>query len=180
VTDAAAAGQLEESAGRAYQAKRWAEAADGFGAAGWVYAADGDDINAAEMANNACVALLQAGEAKRALDVVQGTPEQFDRLGDPQRAAQAVGNLASALDACGRIDEAEQAYIGAADRFKALGETEARADTLKALSQLQLKRGRALDALSSMQQGLEGSQKLSLRERFLRWLARIPFRLLGG
>lgn len=172
--------QLEDSASKAYKLQRWAEAADGFAAAGAAHAAAGDELKAAEMGNNACVAFIRAGDPKQALRVVNGTAETFERLGDSKRAAQALGNLASALEASGQIEEAQRAYTGAAQRFKDLGEEDARADTLKALSQMQLKRGRAIDALASMQQGLEGGRKLSLRERFLRWLARIPMRILGG
>jgi len=175
-----AAKQLEDSAGKAYQSARWAKSAEGFSAAGDAYTADGDELKATEMANNACVAYLRAGDTARALQAVEGTADTFERLGEPKRAAQALGNLASALEASGRVEEAERAYIGAAERFKSLGDADARADTLKALSQMQLKRGRAIDALTSMQHGLEGGQKLSLRERFLRWLARIPMRLMGG
>lgn len=172
--------QLEDSAGRAYQTERWAEAAEGFSAAGGAYANDGNQLKAAEMANNACVAYLRGGDAARALQAVDGTADTFERLGEPKRAAQALGNLASALEASGRVEEAERTYSGAADKFKTLGDADARADTLKALSQMQLKRGRAIDALTSMQHGLEGSRKLSLKERLLRWLARIPMRLMGG
>jgi tetratricopeptide (TPR) repeat protein len=172
--------QLEEAALKAYQSQQWIPAAEGFAAAGKAYATSGDEHKSAEMGNNACVAFLQSGQGMQALEAVEGTFDVFERLDDPERAAQALGNLASALDACGRHEEAEQAYSRAAERFKDLGKADAHADTLKALSQLQLKRGRAMDALSSMQRGLEDSPKLSLRERFLRWLARIPMRLLGG
>lgn len=180
MSDAPSAEELENSALSAYKSEQWGDAAQGFVAARAAYSDLGDELKAAEMGNNACVAFIQAGDPVLALETVDGTAQTFDRLGDPKRAAQAVGNQASALEATGRIDEAERAYVAAADRFKKLGEADARADTLKALSQLQLKRGRAVDALASMQQGLEGGQKLSLRERFLRWLARIPMRILGG
>lgn len=180
MNSSASAEQLEDSAGKAYQAEHWTEAAEEFSAAGDAYAADGNQLKAAEMANNACVAHLRAGDSARALEAVEGTADTFERLGELKRAALALGNLASALEASGRVEEAEHAYSGAAEKFKDLGEADARADTLKALSQMQLKRGRAIDALTSMQHGLEGSRKLSLRERFLRWLARIPIRLMGG
>jgi tetratricopeptide (TPR) repeat protein len=180
VSGTVSADHLEDTAKQAYQSQQWTEAGQGFEAARRAYETAGDELKAAEMANNACVAFLQAGEAKRALESVEGTQAIFDRLQAPHRAAQAMGNLASALEGCGRSEDAERAYADAAERFKALGDDEARADTLKALSQLQLKRGRAVDALTSMQIGLEGSRRLGARERFLRWLARIPMRIMGG
>jgi tetratricopeptide (TPR) repeat protein len=180
VTGSPSAEQLEKSALQAYQSQRWTEAAEGFSSAGAAYTAEDNQLKAAEMGNNACVAFLQGGDVGGALRAVSGTSETFDRLGDPKRAAKALGNLASAREANGRVEEAERAYADAADRFERLGDAEARGDTLKALSQMQLKRGRPIDALSSMQQGLEGDRQLTLRERFLRWLARIPLRLMGG
>ena len=63
--------QLERSAGEPYQAGRWAEAAEGFDAAGDAYVTDGNELKAAEMANNACVAYLRMGNPARALQAVE-------------------------------------------------------------------------------------------------------------
>lgn len=171
---------LEENARRAYQAGRWEEAGAAFEAAAEAHLAAGNELQSAEMANNACVALLQGNQPARALALVEGTPQVFDRLGEAKRAAQAEGNLASALASCGRLEEAERAYASAAEQLGQLGEDDARAATLRSLSQLQLKRGEPLEALSSLQRGLESASRLSLRQRFLRWLAHFPLRLMGG
>ena len=62
----------------------------------------------------------------------------------------AIGNRAAALDALDRMDEAEAEYVRCADMLKELGENELRAEVFKALSALQLRSGRQLEALGSM------------------------------
>jgi tetratricopeptide (TPR) repeat protein len=171
---------LEEQARGAYQAGRWKEAGAAFEAAASAHAQAGNELQAAEMANNASVAYLQANQAGHALALVEGTSQVFDRLGDAKRAAQAEGNRASALAACGRLEEAEVAYVSAAEQLRGLGDDEAAAATLQALSQVQLRRGQPVEAIASLQRGLESAPHLSLRQRFLRWLARLPLRLMGG
>ncbi len=170
---------VAERALQAFRQGRFAEAAEGFGAARQAYAAAGDQSAEAEAANNLCVALLQAGRPDEALRAVEGTPETFDRLGDPARAAQALGNLASALEASGDLIAAERTYTRALQQFADLNDHQAQATILGSLSQLQLKRGRPLDALSTMQAGLEHKPRRGLRDRWVRRLLALPSRLLG-
>lgn len=171
---------LETSALDAYHAQAWHRAAEGFMQAAAAYQAASNHDKWAEMRNNACVAYLQDGDGQAALSAVEGTSQAFIELGDQRRAAQAHGNRAAALEACGRLQEAEGAYRLAAEGMRLAGDHEARSDTLKALAQLQLKRGRAMDAVASMGQELETRRRPSLAQRFLRWLTRLAMRLLGG
>ena len=163
----------------AFRQGRFAEAAEGFGVARLAYSAAGDPLAEAEAANNLSVALLQAGRPDEALRAVEGSPEAFDRLGDSARAAQALGNLASALEACGDLVAAEGAYTQALQRFTELDDREAQATILSSLSQLQLKRGRPIDALTTMQAGLERKPRRGLRDRWVQRLLALPSRLLG-
>ncbi len=174
------AGSTERESLEAFRAGRFEEAAAGYEAARRAYEAAGEPIKQAEMANNLSVAWLQAGRPQAALAAVQGTPDTLAALGDEPRAAQAYGNLAAAFEACGDLAQAEPAYREAADRFERLGDAENRTLTLKALSQLQMRRGRPMEALGSMQVGLGGASRLSIRQRFLRWLLTLPGKLLGG
>lgn len=172
----------ESSAQRALQdfrQGRFADAARGFQAARESFEQAGDVANAAEAANNLCVALLQARQPVEALRAVQGTPEVFDGLGDAQRAAQAVGNLASALEATGDLSAAEHAYQQALERFTNLKDREAQATILSSLSQLQLKRGRPLEALTTMQAGLDQKPRRSWRDRWVRRVLDLPSRFFG-
>jgi tetratricopeptide (TPR) repeat protein len=91
----------------------------------------------------------------------------------------AIGNQAAALDALGRYEEAAQAYERSAILLKELGEMDLYANTLQSLSAVQLHMGRQLEALASMQAGLEGLQKPSAYQRLARKLLKSPFSLLG-
>ncbi len=163
----------------AYREGRLEEAIDGFTAARQAFLAKGDQGKEAEMASNLSVALLQVGQPQEALEAVKDTPTVFLNLGDSSRAAQAYGNLGSALDACGDHDRAEVAYRHAIDLFANLGDTERHNYTLQALSRLQLRRGKPLEAVTTMQVGLDDRPSLNFRDRLLRRLLRLPFRLLG-
>jgi tetratricopeptide (TPR) repeat protein len=170
---------LSEQAQQAYQENRLDDAIMAFQAAHEAYLENNNAVLAAEMANNLCVVLLKAKRPEEALKVVQGTAEIFLENGDEKAAGMAFGNLASALEACGNLEAAEDALRQAAERFQALGEDDLLLYTQRSLSQLQLRQGRTLEALSSMQSGLEGQKKLSLKNRILQKLFRIPSRLLN-
>jgi tetratricopeptide (TPR) repeat protein len=171
--------QLSKQAQRAYKEKRWDEAISQFETARELYLRENNEMLAAEMANNLCVALLKSNRPQEALKFVEGTPELFLEKGDEKAAGIAFGNLASAYEACGAFKEAEDALRQAADRFRALGEEDLLLYTQRSLSELQLRRGRPFEALNSMQSGLEDQKKPSLKNRLLRNLFKIPSRLLN-
>jgi tetratricopeptide (TPR) repeat protein len=171
--------QLSKQGQKAYQAKRWDEAVSHFERARDIYLHENNELLAAEMANNLCVVFLQSDRPQEALNSVEGTPELFLKKGDEKAAGIAYGNLASAFKACGAFKEAEDALRQAADRFRALGEDDLLLYTQRSLSELQLRQGRAFEALSSMQSGLDVQKKPGLKNRFLRSLFKIPSRLLN-
>jgi tetratricopeptide (TPR) repeat protein len=170
---------LSKRAQQAYQDNRLDEAISKYEEAKELYLQEGNSLLAAEMANNLCVVLLKADRPEEALESVQGTPDLFLEHGDEKAAGIAFGNLASAHEACGDLKEAESALQQASIRFQSLGEEELLLYTQRSLSQLQLRQGRAFEALSSMQSGLEGQKKPGLKNRFLRSLFKIPSRLLN-
>lgn len=178
--DSPAPSPLESQAMQAYRQGHLEEAAQGFAAARQAYSEAGDAARAAEMANDLSVTLLRCGRPHQALEAVRGTERFFDELGDRTRAAQAYGNLASALEACGDAVGAEQAYRQAVELFEEAGDPENRARTLTAVSQLQLRRGRPLEAIMNMQSALEHQPRLNWRQRLLRWLLHLPSKLQGG
>lgn len=163
----------------AYQRGDFVAAAKAFEVAVQGYKAAGDELDAAEMANNCSVAFLQAGEAEPALQAVEGTVEVFAAAGDTRRQGMAVGNRAAALEALGRLDEAAQGYQESADLLEQAGDDEARASVMKSLSALQLRTGHQLQALATMQAGLEGVKKPTFQQRFLKRLLRIPYQLMN-
>ena len=144
------------------------------------YESAGHEQKSCEVRNSLSVTLVQAGRPAQALAAVDGTPQQFDELKDPSNAAKAYGNLASAQEACGDRAAAEASYRLAADRFAALGDLEHHNFTMRALSQLQLRRGQPLQAALSLQAALEDQPNLGLRDRWLLRLLKVPFRFLRG
>jgi tetratricopeptide (TPR) repeat protein len=161
----------------AFRAGELEQAIQLFDQARSAFAAQGEPGEAAEAANNLSVALLMAERPGEAREAVQGTAEVFLRLGDERRAAQAFGNLASALEACGDLPAAESAYREAVRRFDGLGDQESRSVTLKALSALQMKDRRPLEAANTLQSaGGRPGLRLRLTRFLLRLLSRLPGR----
>ena len=156
-----------EAAANAFQA-----AADGFNLAE-------DPLNAAEMNNNCSVALLQEGDAHRALAAVQGTAEIFAAAQAVRQQALALGNEAAALQALKKFEAAESLYRESADLLAETGEDELRASVLRSISELQLKQGRHLEAVASMHAGLDGLEKPKPRQRLVRRLLEMPFKFLN-
>jgi tetratricopeptide (TPR) repeat protein len=161
-----------------YQKGDFLSAAHIFEAAQRGYLIQGDRLNAAEMANNCSVAYLQAGEGLAALEAVEGTAEIFAEFDDLRRQAMALGNLASALEAVDRVEEAAEAYQQSADILAQSNEDQLRANVLHSLSVLQFRMGKQLQALASMQSGLEGVKHPTPKQTVLKKLVSIPVDML--
>jgi tetratricopeptide (TPR) repeat protein len=164
----AAEGQSAYQNGDFQAAERaFAAAADGFAQAG-------DALNAAEMANNRSVTLLMAKDARGALRVVEGTEAVFASAGDARRQGMALANRGAALEALHRNEEAISAYEQAAELFKSIGEHELRAPLMESLAVLQLRSGRRLQGLVTMQSGLEAlknpAPRQNILKKLLQWL----------
>jgi tetratricopeptide (TPR) repeat protein len=170
--------KVASQAKKAFKEKRYSDALGGFYAAREGYLLDQDELRAAEMSNNLCVVMLQIDRPNEALKIVEDTPALFLEKGDEAHAAMAYGNLASALEACGNIDGAVSALQEAIDGFRRIDDQENLLYSAKALSELQLRQGKALEAVATMQTGLENQKGLGLRRRLLRRLLDIPSRLI--
>lgn len=171
--------EVAREAKRRYEQGEYLPAAGMFAEAERAYRVEGKPALAAEMANNRSVALMQAGDPAGALAAVEGTPQIFERAGERLKLAMAWGNRAAALEGLGRLGEAEQAYTRSAELLKELGERGLHAEVMKALSALQLRGGRQLEALASMQAGIEGLEKPSRIQRLLKKLLTLPRRFLN-
>ncbi len=179
MTDAITPAQLARDGKTAFEKQDYPQAAAAFQAAENGFRASGDDLNAAEMANNRSVALLQNDDSQAALEAVMGTAEIFAESGDRKRQALSLGNQAAALGALGRKEEAEKLYWEAAQILKELGEDDMRASVLQSISRLQMGSGRYMEAIASMESGIEGIQKPSLTQRMLKKLLSIPGKLMN-
>lgn len=162
-----------------YQAKKFLPAAENFARAAEIYNAGGDILQGAEMRNNQCVSLLLAKEPHQALDVVQGTSELFIEAGQMIPAGMALANEASARKDVGETDSAIDLFTQAADIFQDAGEDQLYLETMQSVSGLKMKSRNLSGALFSMQKGLEGIEKPTLRQRLLKNLLKIPDKLLN-
>jgi tetratricopeptide (TPR) repeat protein len=171
--------QLVAESKAAYLRGDYLMAAQTYAAAAESYQTAGKSLLAAESANNASVAYLQAGDPQSSLLSVEGTPQIFADAGDLRRQGMALGNQAAALEACDRALEAAELYQQSADILKQVGEDKLRANALQSLSALQLRTGRQLEALATMSAGLEDIKHPDLKQSLLKRLLRIPFRMLN-
>lgn len=172
--------QIAKEAKSAYRAGDYANAAQSFEAARQGYLAENNTRMAAEMSNNCSVASLQAGDHEIALQAVAGIDTIFAETGDRKLQAMTLGNRAAALEALDRLEEAEQVYWQAAEIFKEIGETELRLPIMQAISALQLRTGRQLQAVASMYAGVDKVEKPTLKQRFLKRLLGIPIGMLNN
>jgi tetratricopeptide (TPR) repeat protein len=163
---------------KAFQTGKFTDAALAFVQAERAFRVGGLNVEAAEAANNASVAQLKAGDPAAALQSAEGTDTAFAAAGDIRKQGMAVANQAAALEGLGRLDEALERYTRAGELLKQCGEKELRAMVLKNISTLQLRTGKQLQALASMDAALDNQPKLSLRERLLHKLLRVPLDML--
>jgi tetratricopeptide (TPR) repeat protein len=174
--------QAEEFAAAAladYQQGHFQQAVQGFRQARELLLGANLLEQAAEMANNAAVALLQLDQPEAAIEILEGTPQVFANAGNDRLQAQALGNQAAALEALGNRHQAEELYQRALVLFREVGDQESQAFTLQGLSRVQLKDGRALQALDSMQASLEAKPRRGLTGRVIRRLLSLPARFLN-
>jgi len=169
---------LEAGAGKSYAAGEYREAAELYDQAARAYRDGGDPLQAAEMDNNRCVALLQIGRSAEALEIVRGTDQLFAEAGDHHRRAVALANIGTALEEEGEKEEALAHYRESAQIFQEHGEKELYAQVMKSISGLQLRGRDPLGAVVSMQHGLDEAEKPSLVQRLLQRLLKIPSKLL--
>ncbi len=160
-----------------FAAGRYGQAAQAFAQAEAWFTDHGDPLRAAEMRANRGVALLQQGDAQAAYEVLHDLPAFFSQQHDTRRAGLAWGNVAAALEALGRTEEAAEAYRTAWRLLEEAGDGEAVAYVAQALSRLQLRAKRPLEALVTYDQGLAASPRGL--HRWLRRLLRAPFRWSG-
>ena len=164
---------LAEQGKQEYEMGKFAAAADLFSQAAQAYNNVDNALNAAEMKNNQSVALLQAGKAKEALEVTDGTEEIFQQAGDLKRQGIAVGNRAAALEGLKQWDEALAEYDRAATILEQAGEGDMHSVVRKAAANLNLKRGRITDTQMDVYDSLRLVKKPTLTQRFIKFLMRI-------
>lgn len=170
--DAAA---LHAEALRLYQGGQLNESVEALEKARADFATQGNEAEAASVANDLGVVYYLTGRRDQAFQVLEQSLASYEKLGDVKGQAKAVGNLAQLLNRAGDKAKAEANYARAADLFHQVGEKGMESDTLRALSQMQLGRGRWLEALGAYDRALAAKGGPG----WLRALLQIPLRLVG-
>ncbi|HEX2992170.1 MAG TPA: hypothetical protein VHO49_15900 [Anaerolineales bacterium] len=159
-----------------YGKANYKAAAGLFAQAAQAYASGKDELNAAEMKNNESVALLQAGNAKDALQATDGTEDVFLKAGDIKRQGIAVSNRAAALEGLKKWKEALAEYDRAAALFEEAGEGDMHSIVRKAAANINLKHLKVLDSQMDVFDSLRLVEKPTLTQRFMKFLMRIGLR----
>ena len=167
--------QLKNEADRAYNSKDYLAAAKSYSAAADGYAQIDEQLQAAEMHNNASVAYLQANQPGEALESAQDTDQVFADAGDLRRQAIALGNQAAAYEALDQLEAAAKAYQESSNLLKEIGDHDLRPTVMQSLSAVQLRLGQQMDALVTMQAGLEEIEKPNLKQKLVKKILRSPF-----
>lgn len=164
--------QLEAEGKRAFAAKKFNEAADYFRQAAEGYSLGRAALKAAEMQNNLSVALLQAGNAKEALEAALGTDETFAGANDVKSQAMALGNQAAALDELHRYEEALSKYERSAELFASINQGDLRAMVMKSAAAVKLKTGKVTESAFKMIGSLDVKENPGFFERILKFFLR--------
>jgi tetratricopeptide (TPR) repeat protein len=167
--------ELKKEAERAYKKKGFLAAAKGYQAAAEGFTQKDAQLEAAEMLNNASVAYLQAEQPESALDAALDTDQTFAAAGDQRRQAIALGNQAAAYEALDELDSAAEAYQSSSELLKEIGDQELRPSVMQSLSAVQLRQGQQMEALVTMQAGLEEIENPGIKQKLLKKVLRSPF-----
>lgn len=179
MSEAISAEELSKEAQRAYNSKDYLSAAKSYQAAARSHQQNQDQLAAAELLNNACVAYLQAGEPEPAFECAQGTDQTFAEAGDLRRQAIAIGNLGSVYEARGEYESAAEAYQSSVELLEKIDDHELLPEVLKSLSSVQLRQGQQIEALASMQAGLDKMGKSGIKHKLIQKLLQTPFKIFN-
>lgn len=157
---------LAEQGKAEFQKKQYAAAAAHFQQCLDLLQTEGTSTEVAEARNNLSVALLHSGNAQAALEAVLGTEETFALAEDQQKQGMALANTGSAYEALKEYDLALEKYQLAVEVFKSCGEKQMRAITLRSISDLQIKMGKQLNAVATLQSAYAEKSGTSLKDRF--------------
>ena len=174
----ASAQGLKEEGLRLFQEGLYEEAAARFKQAREMFAAEGNEVEAAEMVNNLGVIHRGQGRWDAAIAALEEARAAFVRLGDRSHEAQVLGNLGGLYATRRERDKAQACLRQAADIFAELGDTQRQAETLQALGVQAWKTGDRSNGLASYEASLHMQQKPTLGQKILRGLLSLRTRLI--
>jgi tetratricopeptide (TPR) repeat protein len=156
------------------------EALERFGRAQELFAAEGNDAEAAEMLNNMGVVYRLTQEWSQAQAALEEAREAFNRAGDRHREAQALGNLGGLLASQGEHLKAQEYLRQAADIFAEVGDGQLQGETLMALGAQMWREGDRRGGIAAYQAGLFALERPKFQQKALRRLLQLTDRLLVG
>jgi tetratricopeptide (TPR) repeat protein len=171
---------LKEEGLRLFEEGLYEEAAERFGQAQELFAAEGDGVEAAEMLNNLGVVYRLTQQWDQAQMALEEAKAAFARLGDRNREAQVLGNLGALLAGQGDRLRAQEYLRRAAEVFEELEDMQRQGEALVSLGEQMWKAGDRQGGLATYQAGLLLLEKPSAQQRLARGLLKRLNRLLGG
>lgn len=129
-----------------------------------------DTAEFAEISNDLAVTLIFLQQASRSLPHLEKALGIYSSSDDPYHCAITLGNRATAYEAMGKHKEALKDYRHAVDLLKNTPHQDEYMLLRKAQSNLQLKKGRFLEAIVSMDAALHKQDPQNIRDRILKWL----------
>ena len=173
-----AVGPLKEQGLAAFRAGDFQSAEEAFDHVLEAHTQAGDEAGQAEMLVNLGVVHMQTRRFEQSEKELTRAGAIFQRLGRRSEEAQSLGNLGTLYERAGKPKQAADHYQRAVTIFGELGEKENQQATLGALTRLQVGQRNFLQSLFTYEQALAAGQKLTLKQRFFRWLFRIVRRLM--
>ncbi len=180
MNDKADAGALKAEGLRLFEEGLYEEAAERFGQAQELFAAQGDEGEAAEVLNNLGVVYRLMHEWEQAQSALEEARAAFGRIGDKNREAQALGNLGGLLASQGERLRAQEYLRQAADLFAGLGDVQRQGETLLALGAQMWKAGDRRGGMAVYESGLLLLDNPTVQQKAIRGLLSLRNRLLGG
>jgi tetratricopeptide (TPR) repeat protein len=171
---------LKEEGLRLFEEGLYEEAAERFGQAQELFAAEGKEVEAAEALNNLGVVYRLMHKWDQAQAALEEARSAFARLGDRDREAQALGNLGGLLSSQGDRLRAQEYLRRAAEIFAELEDTERQAETQMALGTQMWKAGDRQGGLAAYEAGLHLLPRPSAQQKAIRGLLKLRTRLLRG
>ncbi len=176
----AAAQGIKEEGLRLFHEGWHKKAAVKFEQAREMFAADGNEVEAAEMKNNLGVIYRLQGRWDEAIAALDEAVATLARLGDRSREAQALGNLGAVYARKGERQKAKE-YLRRASRiFADLGDAQRHGETLLALAVQEWRTGDRSGSLATYEAGLQTLQRPTVTQKALHGLLGLRTRLLGG
>jgi tetratricopeptide (TPR) repeat protein len=172
--------QLKEEGMALFQRGSRSQAITKFEEAVQAFTAENDQLGQAEALNNIGVIYRLQRNREAATQALTQAQTIFAAIGDDNRQAQALGNLGDIYASQKKREEAARAYSEASALFAKSGDLAKQSQVLRALSLLDLKRGRWFMAMMRMEESLRVNPHPTILQRVFRRMLHFVLGMGGG